>query len=118
MVRFLRLLGFVSLAAAVAAGMPVKAASELGEKEATFNARDWSGGLLLAARKGTRNYQPDDSEPAAPVGTESQDTGPYSGTQTLESCMALWDPATHMTKSEWRDSCKRILKERSQQPGT
>lgn len=26
----------------------------------------------------------------------------------LVSCMALWDPTTHMTKDLWRSVCKRL----------
>ncbi len=28
--------------------------------------------------------------------------------ETLASCMALWDPSTHMTKDLWRTVCKRL----------
>ncbi len=28
--------------------------------------------------------------------------------QVMEDCMALWEPATHMTKVEWMRVCKRI----------
>lgn len=28
--------------------------------------------------------------------------------ETLASCMALWDPGTHMTKDLWRAVCKRL----------
>jgi hypothetical protein len=28
--------------------------------------------------------------------------------ETLATCMALWDPTTHMTKNLWRTVCKRI----------
>ena len=33
-------------------------------------------------------------------------------TQALETCMKNWDPGTHMTRDEWRQSCKRITEER------
>lgn len=33
-------------------------------------------------------------------------------TEPLESCMARWDAGTHMTKSAWRETCKRITRER------
>ena len=29
------------------------------------------------------------------------------GGETLEECMALWDPSTHMTKETWRETCLR-----------
>ena len=28
--------------------------------------------------------------------------------ETLATCMALWDPTTHMTKDLWRTVCKRL----------
>ena len=30
---------------------------------------------------------------------------------TLANCMKQWEPATHMTKAEWRATCQRTLKE-------
>ncbi len=36
----------------------------------------------------------------------------YLGTETLEACMGRWDKGTNMTKAEWRESCKRVSKER------
>jgi hypothetical protein len=34
------------------------------------------------------------------------------GTSTVEealtSCLALWEPATHMTKSQWARACRRV----------
>ncbi len=29
---------------------------------------------------------------------------------SMEECMKVWDPATHMTKEEWRVTCRRTLK--------
>jgi hypothetical protein len=31
------------------------------------------------------------------------------GGPTLADCMALWEPAVHMTKALWRDVCKRTM---------
>lgn len=31
------------------------------------------------------------------------------GEKTLSGCMALWEPALHMSKPEWRATCKRTL---------
>lgn len=47
------------------------------------------------------------------VGSENSDTRTRNDTrpseaQKLASCMELWEPATHMTKSLWRAVCKRI----------
>lgn len=27
----------------------------------------------------------------------------------MTECMAIWEPATHMTKEEWRRTCRRTL---------
>jgi hypothetical protein len=32
---------------------------------------------------------------------------PGGGGATLADCMGLWDPATHMSKDEWRQTCQR-----------
>ena len=29
----------------------------------------------------------------------------------MADCMAIWEPRTHMTKNEWRRTCKTTLKE-------
>jgi hypothetical protein len=33
----------------------------------------------------------------------------HGGGTTLQDCMALWDSATHMSKQEWKVSCKRTM---------
>ena len=32
--------------------------------------------------------------------------------QQLEQCMNDWEPATHMTKLEWRRTCERVVQDR------
>jgi hypothetical protein len=46
---------------------------------------------------------------APAVTTGSVDVEP-SFEQRMQECMAIWEPRTHMTKSEWRRSCKTTLK--------
>jgi hypothetical protein len=29
--------------------------------------------------------------------------------QRMQECMAIWEPRTHMTKQQWRRSCKTTL---------
>lgn len=29
----------------------------------------------------------------------------------VEDCMAIWDPGTHMTKTQWRRTCNSLLGE-------
>jgi hypothetical protein len=36
----------------------------------------------------------------------------FYNSQSLEECMAMWDPLTHMTKAQWRTTCDRIRAER------
>jgi hypothetical protein len=36
----------------------------------------------------------------------------FYNSQSLEDCMAIWDPLTHMTKAQWRTTCDRIRAER------
>jgi hypothetical protein len=31
------------------------------------------------------------------------------GGETIAACMGFWDTATHMSKVEWRETCKRTL---------
>jgi len=38
----------------------------------------------------------------------SNATIPLGGGETLANCMADWDPATHMSKAEWRRACERV----------
>jgi len=39
---------------------------------------------------------------------------PYTthATESIEACMAKWDPGTHMSKEQWRETCQRIKDER------
>ncbi len=46
---------------------------------------------------------------AAP--SPAADIGFFNG-QSIEDCMAMWDPVTHMTKAQWRTTCDRIRAER------
>jgi hypothetical protein len=34
------------------------------------------------------------------------------GADYLQQCMQDWEPATHMTKQEWRRTCERVARER------
>lgn len=58
---------------------------------------------------------------ATVVATKAADTvaGMTTGSVNIEDkakkqladCMAIWEPRTHMSKSEWRRTCKSSLKE-------
>jgi hypothetical protein len=70
------------------------------------------------------------SPPAPPLDATPDalaNSGPYPGPQsnansldvatppaetreeTLAECLSYWDPGTHMSKAEWRETCKRTL---------
>ena len=54
---------------------------------------------------------------AVPAGAEDNrapaEKSGYLATEPLESCVARWDPGTHMTKDAWRETCRRVSDERS-----
>jgi hypothetical protein len=69
----------------------------------------------LGGRKGTRNYIPDTYsdqvlQDTTPAGSEKE-----TETKALDDCIATWDAGTHITKSKWREICKRQIKERGAQ---
>ncbi|HYD14837.1 MAG TPA: hypothetical protein VEA77_00410 [Hyphomicrobium sp.] len=43
-------------------------------------------------------------------------TAAPAGEAELKACLDLWEPETHMSKSEWKSSCVRVLRQRSTQP--
>jgi len=51
------------------------------------------------------------SAPTVPHAQEPPRLGNYGRAtkeEKLASCMALWEPATHMTRERWRTVCKRV----------
>jgi len=59
------------------------------------------GGLALSPGTSSTAGSPSESAPSAPGG----------GGKSLAACMGFWDPATHMSKVEWRAACKRTMQE-------
>ncbi len=49
------------------------------------------------------------------AGNEGMTTGSVgvqdSTEKRIADCMAIWEPRTHMTKQQWRRTCKRSLEE-------
>ena len=88
--------GTIAIASAAAAPLPSKTASE--------------PIVRRVARKGTRNY-PDDGE-ALTVPTTTPTGDAAADHDALKECMDIWDAATHITKSKWREICARQIKER------
>jgi hypothetical protein len=74
----------------------------------------WPATLLLAlAALPSRGHAA--AEPVAPsVRTETEsaaEVGKYyrlTKEQNLAACLNLWEPATHMTKRQWKAVCMRI----------
>jgi hypothetical protein len=64
--------------------------------------------ILLLALLGTLAL----AAPASAEDTRAEDER-YLATEPLESCVARWDPGTHMTKEAWRETCRRVSDERS-----
>jgi hypothetical protein len=48
---------------------------------------------------------------AAPPNSETVMTQPPASAseETLADCVSFWDPETHMSKTEWQQTCKRTL---------
>ena len=44
-----------------------------------------------------------------PVTTGSVIPEPPTRQKRIDDCMAIWEPATHMTKSQWMRTCKSQL---------
>lgn len=42
-------------------------------------------------------------------GSETAPSAPGGGGKTLADCMGFWEPATHMTKQEWKGACQRTI---------
>jgi hypothetical protein len=46
---------------------------------------------------------------AASKGDAADITVPPTHRETLNDCMGYWDAETHMSKTEWREACRRTL---------
>src|SRR5262249_21681357 len=47
------------------------------------------------------------SSPSSTSPTEAAPSIAGGGGKTLQDCMGFWEPATHMTKGEWKAACLR-----------
>ena len=74
--------------------------------------------LELIARKGTRNYAPDSADAPLPPTPDAPVATTKDNAERLKDCMATWDAGTHITKSNWKEICKRQLKESDEGMGT
>ncbi|WP_068461896.1 hypothetical protein [Hyphomicrobium sulfonivorans] len=57
-------------------------------------------------RKGTRNYREGSGDAAAP---SISDYKAPTRAEKLQHCIDTWDAGTHISKSKWREICKRQL---------
>jgi hypothetical protein len=119
-----RTLSTLVFVASAAVALPAAAVPMLHYEGPTSALRSATPGLHLAARKGTRNFRPDDAGAAE---TPATTTTPQPSTdkpeakaeaavdsRTLEGCMATWDKGTHISKSRWREICQRNANDRGQ----
>jgi len=69
------------------------------------------GALAMSAAAAADPATPTDTSappdrPAVTTGSINLDP---SFEQRMADCMAIWEPRTHMTKKEWRRTCKTTL---------
>lgn len=67
--------------------------------------------LRVEGRKGTRNYVPGAATALPDVSTTPP--SPQSDAKALADCIAIWDRGTHISKSKWKEICKRQIKDRA-----
>jgi hypothetical protein len=78
------------------------------------SATDGRAVVPVAGRKGTRNYEPEHM--SEPLLREPPPSSNAVSNDELEHCISTWDKDTHMTKEAWRETCKRVLRERASEP--
>jgi hypothetical protein len=103
-----------TLAIAIAVSTPVWAYSEHQlDKDTSTAFKSPEPIVQLAMRKSTRDDRADNKiTPEPPQSTQDKIDGPISAaTHLLEGCMAIWDADTHITRSRWKENCKRQIKE-------
>lgn len=62
-----------------------------------------------SGRKGTRSYRPDGSSAGTATPPSIADYAPPTPAEKLQHCIDIWDAGTHISKSKWREICKRQL---------
>lgn len=68
-----------------------------------------SGTDAAAPAANSAASDPATGDPATTTGSVAPE--PRTRAQQLEDCMAIWEPATHMTKKQWRRTCQNQLDE-------
>jgi hypothetical protein len=93
--------------AALAAPMPELApVAPLSPQLPTQFATGGSTTSTLALSPGTPSATPQSTSPS-----EAAPSHPGGGGKSLADCMAFWEPATHMSKAQWKASCVRTIAE-------
>ena len=62
----------------------------------------------IAAANNPADTTPSTATATTTTGSINLDPSPE---QRMKDCMAIWDPGTHMTKQQWRRTCKTTLGE-------
>ncbi len=117
--RRLQCLALVSAVALTAAGpsLALPGLARSGDAPIAASENHFIG---LVARKGTRNYSPEEEGAAAAMPTTTttttQDAAPAKPdhAKALEDCMRTWDAGTHITQAHWKDICLRQANDRAE----
>ncbi|WBT37677.1 hypothetical protein [Hyphomicrobium sp. DMF-1] len=62
---------------------------------------------VLSTRGSAQSSTPDTPRAELPLPALGSHA-PATKEQKMASCMALWEAETHMTRTEWKNVCKRI----------
>ena len=68
--------------------------------------------LLATGADAAGGRAPRDPSKIPTVATPDEIAGQTA--QLVEQCMNDWEPATHMTKLEWRRTCERLVQDRAE----
>jgi hypothetical protein len=64
--------------------------------------------MTVLASKGSAHSSTPDTPRAEVPHRAPGGYAPATKEQKMASCMALWEAETHMTRTEWKNVCKRI----------
>jgi hypothetical protein len=73
----------------------------------------WTIAAALMTQASADSNEQQTSPPSGVQSTQDPTTGlgkytPATKEEKLVSCMALWEPATHMSKTRWKTVCMRV----------
>jgi len=70
-----------------------------------------AGPVLARSDQQDKGAAPATSAPAETTGSVEPDAK-VEEQKRLDDCMAAWDRKTHMSKQQWRRTCKHLLEEK------